>query len=504
MVNFLVIIFLLSIILFFIGLIKPSFIKFKSRKKVLVIGTAVMFSLFLIIGIAADPIEESQTIESEERNEIKEKEAAKAEAAAEKAKAAEAAKQAKEAEEAKQAKEAEAAKQAKETEILKKENLNDLKAHFIDVGQGDAILLEYSTTQKKYNILIDSGDWRSSAAVNYLNQLNTKDIDLLVGTHPHADHIGQMDRIINEFNVDEVWMSGEIATTQVFERTINAIEKNNVDYYEPRSGEEFAIGPLDIKVLAPKDNNNNLNNSSIVFKATYGKTSFLFTGDAEKSSEQTMLNSGENLKADILKLGHHGSDTSSTPSFVDAVNPEVGIISVGKKNSYGHPSASVIDQMKKRKIDLYSTSNNGTVVVKTDGQKYNVTTNKDGNVTPNNKASSSNEKSTSLKATSNKSASIKNTSNQTTSQKNQSQKKKEIQPSSTKEKKKEKTSNNCIDINTASKKEVQKIIHIAEVRSSELVKLRPYNSIDDLTKIKGIGPARIDDIKSQGLACTGG
>lgn len=334
MLDFFVLIFMLSFILMFLGLIKPSIVKLKSRKKVLGIGSAVILSLFIIIGIAADPVDDNETIEAEENNQLEEEKLAEQEAKeaeeAKKAKEAEEAKKAKEAEEAKKAKEAEEAKKAKEAEEAKKNNLSDLKAHFIDVGQGDAILLEYSSDETNYNILIDSGDWRSEAAVNYLNQMNVKDIDVLVGTHPHADHIGQMATIIDQFNVSEVWMSGAIATSQVFERTLHAIENNDVGYNEPKSGEEYSIGPLDIKVVSPTNLTGNLNDASIAFKATYGGISFLFMGDAEKSSEQTMLSNGADLKADILKLGHHGSDTSSTSSFIEAVNPKVGVISVGK------------------------------------------------------------------------------------------------------------------------------------------------------------------------------
>ena len=307
--------------------------------------------------------------------------------------------------------------------------------------------------------------------------MNVKHIDLLVGTHLHADHIGQMDTIINQFKVTEVWMSGAIATSQVFEQALLAIEHNDVGYNEPRNGEIYSIGPLDIEVVAPTSINGNLNDSSIVFKATYGNVSFLFTGDAEKSSEQTMLSNGADLKADILKLGHHGSDTSSTSNFVDAVNPKVGIISVGTNNSYGHPSASVIDRMKNRGVDLYSTSNNGTVIVQTNGKDYNITTNKDGNVTPSSKGNSS----------------LSSPSNKTSAETNEES----VPPKAA-------SNGNCIDINSADEIKIQEIIHIGPVRSGELIELRPYNSVDNLTRFNRIGPARIDDIKSQNLACVGG
>jgi len=348
--------------------------------------------------------------------------------------------------------------------------LNDLEVHFIDVGQADAILLEYSEDKEDFHILIDSGDWNSHVAVNYLEQMNVEKLDLLVGTHPHSDHIGQMDTIINELDVAEVWMSGDVTTTQVFERVLNAIDENNVDYNEPRIGEDYAIGPLDIKVVAPTEINGDLNDGSIAFKATYGDISFLFTGDAEKTSEQTMVSSDQNLDADILKLGHHGSDTSSTPEFIEAVDPDVGVMSVGNKNSYGHPSKSVIDRMTDRGVDLYSTKDHGTVIIKTDGNEYDITTKKDGNVSPSSSGGSKSNKA------------------------NESEKKPD----------KKETSNNCIDINSAEESEVQGIIHIGPERATELINERPYEKVEDLGKIDGIGESRIKDIIKEGKACVGG
>lgn len=362
-----------------------------------------------------------------------------------------------------------------ENEKSKKQTkLNTLKAHFIDVGQADAALIEYADGDKQYHILIDSGDWNSNATVNYLNEIGVSHLDLVVGSHPHADHIGQMDNILNQFKVDEVWMSGDIATSQVFDRVIDAIDTNDVGYDEPRTGDSYDIGPLQIDIVSPDSVHGQLNDGSIVMKLTYGSTTFLFTGDAEKQAEQNMLHSGKSLSADILKVGHHGSNTSSTQGFIDKVDPEVAIMSVGKSNKYGHPDADVVSRYESKKIDLYATKDHGTIIVETDGNDYNVKTNKDGTVTPE-----------STKA------------NNNTEAKKESTSKKEEKPKSSQSK-------NCIDINSASNEQVQEIIHIGPERSADLLDLRPFDSIDDLTKIKGIGPARIDDIKSQGKACVGG
>lgn len=356
-------------------------------------------------------------------------------------------------------------------------DLEGLKVHFIDVGQADASLIEFTQDGESFNILIDSGDWNSNAVVNYLSHRKIEHLDIIVGTHPHADHIGQIDQIIAQFGVEEVWLSGDTATSQVFERVIDAIDQNDIGYHEPRAGEIYDIGPLVMEVVHPQSVNGNLNNGSISLRLVYGEVAFLLTGDSEEEAERGMLNRGANLEADILKLGHHGSNTSTIPAFLDAVNPKVGIISVGKNNQYGHPHDEVVTRVKDKDIDLYATHINGTIIVETDGKSYKVTTKADGNVTPTSSAGQKQKQST---------------ENQVTEQ-----------PKKTEEPKKENPSG-CIDINSASLEDIQQIIHIGPVRAPDLVELRPFKSVDDLTRIKGIGPSRIKDIISQGIACVGG
>ncbi|MFJ7934497.1 MBL fold metallo-hydrolase [Sporosarcina sp. NPDC096371] len=325
-----------------------------------------------------------------------------------------------------------------------------LKVHYIDVGQADATLLQVIDKDESINLLIDTGDWNASDVVDYLHAQNIKDIDIIAVTHPHADHIGQLDKIIGEFSVTEVWMNGETANSGVFAKSLEAIEKHNVEYYEPEVGEVFDIGPLEIAILHPNALSANTNNNSLAMRLQYGEVSFLFTGDAEQQAEQAILTNGANIHAQILHLGHHGSNTSSTPEFLQAVKPEIAIYSAGIDNSYGHPDAEVVDRIHSRDIPLYGTDTHGTIMVETDGKTYTVMTQKQGTLS---------------------------------------------QPTA---------GNSCLDINTASEEDVQQITHIGPALASELIKLRPYHSIDELTTIKGIGPARLQDIKSQGLACVGG
>lgn len=347
------------------------------------------------------------------------------------------------------------------------EDLEGLKVHFIDVGQADAALLEYQDDGKEYHILIDSGDWKDNRTVDYLNKEGITDLDLLVGTHPHSDHIGKMDEIIEDFNVEEVWMSGDDATSQVFERVVDAIESNDVDYNEPKAGETYDIGSLHIEVISPASLTGDLNNGSIVLKLTYGGVDFLFTGDIETAAEEGILERGEDIKADILKVGHHGSETSSTQAFVDKVEHEVAIISVGENNKYGHPHESVLNRLVANGEELYSTKDNGTVIVETDGNNYTVTT--------------ENEQQVTSESEGNVEKSVEN--------KNEDVKEEPVELGE------------CVDINTASAEELQEIVQIGPARAADVIDERPYDEVDNLDKVSGIGQAIVDDVKEQGLAC---
>lgn len=345
--------------------------------------------------------------------------------------------------------------------------LSELKVHYIDVGQGDSTLLQFSEDGEDFTILIDAGNWKGNEVVNYLKSQHVSQIDIAIGTHPDADHIGQLDKVINTFNVGEIWLSGNTNPSQTFQKLLSAIDSKKVDYYEPRMGEEFEIGPVKMDVLYPKTISEHDNEESISLKVTYGEVVFIFTGDSTTDAELNMLQSGIDVKADILKLGHHGSSTSTHPTFLREVNPAVAIYSAGKDNSYGHPHEEVVNLVKNSNIQLYGTDVHGTILVTTDGKDYKVLTKKDGIITP---------------------SSSGNTPKETT---------KEEQPPTT-------IIGKCIDINTATVEQLQEIIHIGAARANDLVNLRPFTSIDDLGRISGIGPARIADIKSQGLACIGG
>jgi len=246
--------------------------------------------------------------------------------------------------------------------------IEKLVVHFIDVGQGDAILLR----GPDFSIMVDAGRHDRNEVLPYLLAQNVSYLDLLVGTHPHADHIGQFPQILENFEVGEVWMSGDVHTTRAFERAIDAILATDAKYREPRAGDEFTFGSARVNVVHPKETAGNLNNGSLVLRLSYGDISFLFAGDAEIQAEHEMITRAENLQAQILKIGHHGSQTSSTYEFLNEVRPEVAIYSAGRSNPYNHPHPDVINRLRAMGISVYGTDRNGTILVETDGEKFEV------------------------------------------------------------------------------------------------------------------------------------
>lgn len=361
----------------------------------------------------------------------------------------------------------------KKEKAAEKTDLDELNVHFIDVGQADATLLQYSDDEKAYNILFDTGDWRGSEVVPYLTENNVSYLDLVIVSHPDADHIGQLDKVMNTFDVGEVWMSGNESSSQTFQRAIEAVLASNADYAEPRAGESYDIGPLAIDVLYPDSISGKANEESISLLFTYGNNKFLFTGDADRSGESYMRNNF-NVDADVLHLGHHGSKTSSDPDFIDAVSPKIAVYSAGEGNSYGHPSPEVVTMIQERNIALYGTDKDSTIIITTDGNT--IAEPKTGIL-----RSSTGTNPGSQETTETKQENRTDTGSQ-----------KESSPD---------TVSGCININNASQEAVQEIIHIGPERAQDLIALRPYSSVDDLERINGIGPARIADIKSEGKAC---
>lgn len=245
----------------------------------------------------------------------------------------------------------------------------ELKVHYINVGQGDSTLIELPNDQ---HVLIDAGTRGNGQTVsNYLNSLNISKIDYLIATHPHEDHIGGLVQIIRNYSIGKIFMPRVSHTTIVYEDLLQAISDKGYSISSPEVGSMlFEETSLSMNVLAPHASmsGSNLNDYSIANRLVFGETSFLFTGDAEIKSEQNMVNSGLNLSADVLKVGHHGGDTSSISSFLSAVNPDYGIISAGKDNQYGHPHANVMNRLADHGIETFRTDYDGTIVATSDGK----------------------------------------------------------------------------------------------------------------------------------------
>lgn len=242
---------------------------------------------------------------------------------------------------------------------------NDLlKVHYLDVGQGDSIFIELPNNE---TMLIDAAEsYQSENIINYLKNLNYQKIDYVIGTHPHTDHIGGLKNIINTFEIGKIYMPKVVSTTKTYESLLMAIKNKNLKINTAKAGTTIIdTDALKINILAPNNSTyTKLNNYSVVTKITYGTTKFLFMGDAEKLSENEIK---ENVSADVIKIGHHGSNTSSSIDFIKKVNAKYGIISVGLNNKYNLPKEETITNWENSGTKIYLTSINGTIRALSDG-----------------------------------------------------------------------------------------------------------------------------------------
>lgn len=242
-----------------------------------------------------------------------------------------------------------------------------LKIHFIDVGQADCILIELPTNEE---ILIDAGNkGDNKTIINYIKNQGIDDIEYFILTHFHEDHIGSAPDILREFDVDKIYIPDTTTNTQIYKDTIQAIEKENAEVIKAKGGTSIIdTANLDFEVLAPNSMwYSEMNEFSLVTKLVYGDTSFLFTGDAESVSELEMVRAGYDLDVDLLKVGHHGGETSTSKIFLDVVTPEYSIISVGEGNNYGHPNDKTLNRLSATGSKIYRTDELGTIIVKSDG-----------------------------------------------------------------------------------------------------------------------------------------
>jgi competence protein ComEC len=247
-----------------------------------------------------------------------------------------------------------------------------LRVYYFDVGQADAMLL---LLPNGTSIGIDAGESATQESlVKWMKEAGVTKLDALVMTHPHADHIGGMQYLIEHLPVGRIYMTEASSTTKTFENLLAAIANQKIQVVRAGSGGSIALDPeVTVDILSPVTlSEENKNDNSIVIRMTYRHTAFLFMGDAESQAEQALLTGKTNLGADILKVGHHGSSSSTAKSFLSKVTPRFAVISVGADNDYNHPSQEVLDRLTAIGAQIFRTDKQGTVVIFSDGQKVTV------------------------------------------------------------------------------------------------------------------------------------
>lgn len=248
----------------------------------------------------------------------------------------------------------------------------EMQVHFIDVGQGDCSLIESGDTA----ILIDTGEAENGEKIcNYLEENDIDNIDCLILTHPHSDHMGAAAYVVENTDVEKIVMpkiSEELTpTTKFYEKFLNAVSEKGLKLTAAEPGMEIDAGEGTLEIIAPVEDYDDLNNYSIVLIARHGESSFLFTGDIEKKAEKDIIESGYLESADVLSVAHHGSRGSSSQEFLDIVNPEYCVISCGEGNSYGHPYEEAVERLSSFTDEIYRTDIDGTIIF----------TSEDGNIT---------------------------------------------------------------------------------------------------------------------------
>jgi competence protein ComEC len=250
-----------------------------------------------------------------------------------------------------------------------------MSVHFIDVGQGDCILIKSQNS----SILVDAGDNnKSDIVMDYLKRQKVNKLDLVIGTHPHADHIGGLDVVIDNFDISKIIMpqisQQLMPTTKTYKDVLSSISKKGLKITKPNQGEKIQFDTFYIEIISDNIDYDNLNDYSVVTKIVCDDFKVLLTGDIEKDAEKKLFS--KDIKADILKSPHHGSNTSNTLEFIKKVNPKYAIITVGAGNKYSHPHNQVLHRFSQQGINVFRTDKNGDIIISTDGKEYEIATQK--------------------------------------------------------------------------------------------------------------------------------
>ena len=243
------------------------------------------------------------------------------------------------------------------------ESSSNLKIYFVDVGQADCILIN---DNNEYSLIDAGNNEDGEKIVKYFKDLGITKFKYVFGTHAHEDHIGGMDNIIENFQIEHFYMPDTITTTRTFEEVLDALEEKNIAFETPEEDENLTFSDTVFKVLHVGKDKRDLNDTSIVLKLTYKNTSYLFMGDATSSVEKDILD--KDIKSDVLKVGHHGSQYSSTISFLKKVSPKYAIIEVGKNNSYNHPKEVTLKKLEDLGTKIYRTDEDDTIILTSDGE----------------------------------------------------------------------------------------------------------------------------------------
>ncbi len=250
----------------------------------------------------------------------------------------------------------------------------EFSVHFIDVGQGDCTLVICG----EMALLIDAGEnGHETEVLNYLRSMKIDKLDYIIATHQHSDHIGGIPEVLEEYEADNIIMprltKEQTPTNSTYKAFLTALQNSDAKIISAKPGSVYQLGNAEFEILGPvTDDCEDINSMSAVTRITYGETSFLVTGDAEKDEELEIIENGANLDCDVLRVGHHGSSTSSCKDFLDSVSPEICVISCGENNDYGHPHDKVVNRLAKYTDEIYRTDICGSIVMTSDGENIEI------------------------------------------------------------------------------------------------------------------------------------